>query len=82
MKISIYATKESVKTEYSTKEFVECLNLSGRGKLVATIEGPGKPILKSPMHFGADMIRIDGVDWCIRDVVDMAREGRNGMSVA
>lgn len=46
-------------------------NIHGDGKAIAIITGNIKPIIKSAKHFGADMVEVDGVAWCIRDVMNM-----------
>ena len=57
-------------------------NLQGKGKKVATINGDINPIINSKDHAGADMIELDGVVWCIRDILAMAERGENGLTLA
>ena len=58
-------------------------NLQGNGKTVATINSDDiNPIINSKDHAGADMIELDGVVWCIRDILAMAERGENGLTLA
>ena len=57
------------------------LNLSGSGKIIATVQGPIEPIIASEDHFGCDMIGFEGKTWAIRDILRFARNGERGLVV-
>jgi transposase len=75
-KITISETTVRTMGEYGPDSY-QALNLTGKGRVVATVEGAIQ-IVKS--EFGADMIKMaDGYTWAIRDVLAMAQRGEHGL---
>jgi hypothetical protein len=80
-KITISETTVRTMGEYGPSSY-QALNLTGKGRVVATIQGDFEPIPSRKEHFGACMIKMaDGVVWCVRDVLAMARRGERGLMV-
>ena len=77
MKITISETTVRTMGEYGPDSY-GAYNLSGKGKTVATIEGAIQGV-KS--EFGADMIKLDGYTWALRDILSFARRGERGLMV-
>jgi hypothetical protein len=52
-------------------------NISGRGKLVAKIQGDMTPA----KHFDADMITLDDGTYALRDILSFAQRGMRGLTL-
>ncbi|MFT4177530.1 MAG: hypothetical protein QM627_12870 [Luteolibacter sp.] len=55
----------------------EAYNISGRGRIVATITGEMKPA----KHFGADMIALDDGTYALRDILSFAQRNMRGLTL-
>ena len=76
MKITISETTVRTMGEYGPDSY-GAYNLTGKGKPVATVEG----VFEAVKEFGADMIKLDGYTWALRDILAFARRGDRGLIV-
>jgi hypothetical protein len=75
--IEIREEKISIQGENGPSSY-KALNISGRGKLVATVTGP----MTAAKHYNADMVSMDDGTWALRDILDFAKAGLRGLSMA
>lgn len=76
--ITINATREWTPGVEGRGGYATCYNASGKGKAVATVDGP---VAVCDLGFGCDGGLIDGQSWALRDVLDMAKRGERGLSL-
>jgi hypothetical protein len=74
MMITISKTNEATVNVNGVGGYYEALNASGKGKVVATIQGATKAALGHGALVGSTV-------WALRDVLAMAERGEQGLSV-
>jgi hypothetical protein len=77
--IKIYETTETIQSEDGGMMGYQAYNCSGRGKHVATITGE---IEKVKSWCDSDLIKMEGGEWAIRDIVSLAKQGKHGLKIA
>jgi hypothetical protein len=57
--------------------FYKSYNISGRGKLVAKVQG----VMTPSKHFDADLITLNDGDYTLRDILSFAQRGMRGLNL-
>jgi hypothetical protein len=77
MMITISKTNEATVNVNGVGGYYEALNASGKGKLVAKIQGA----TKADLGQGCDGALVGSTVWALRDVLAMAERSEQGLSV-